>query len=359
MGRPTVLVPLFAALVAALPLAGLWAAGRPLSPYLSFPPLTRHVPHAPFSWGVFAAYAVFEAAVAFVLIAAARPVRRRSRPRRPAGRFPWWGWTGVAVTVLFWVLAWNRFPWFAPLQRHTFVPLWLGYILSVNALCRRRDGSCPMTERPRFFLALFPASAAFWWVFEYLNRFVQNWWYTEARYGPVAYTVLATLSFSTVLPAVLSTRRWILGAEGFRRRFHGLAPLAGPAPRRTGALLSAAAGAGLALVGCFPDLLFPLVWLAPLLLLTGLQLMAGRPHVFSEMAAGDWRPAASAALAALVCGFFWEMWNLHSMAKWFYSIPYVDRFPLFEMPLLGYMGYLPFGLECLAVSRLMAPEAEG
>jgi hypothetical protein len=23
----------------------------------------------------------------------------------------------------------------------------------------------------------------------------------------------------------------------------------------------------------------------------------------------------------------------------------VDRFPVFEMPLLGYAGYLPFGLE--------------
>jgi len=47
------------------------------------------------------------------------------------------------------------------------------------------------------------------------------------------------------------------------------------------------------------------------------------------------------------------MWNAHSLAKWEYSIPYVHRFLLFEMPALGYSGYLPFGLECAAVAKLL------
>jgi hypothetical protein len=52
-------------------------------------------------------------------------------------------------------------------------------------------------------------------------------------------------------------------------------------------------------------------------------------------------------MAALICGLFWEMWNYYSAAKWAYSIPFVDAFHLFEMPLLGYGGYIPFGLECV------------
>jgi hypothetical protein len=68
--------------------------------------------------------------------------------------------------------------------------------------------------------------------------------------------------------------------------------------------------------------------------------------------AGDWRPLWLAALAALVCGFFWEFWNWHSVARWEYHVPYVDRFHLFEMPLLGYAGYLPFGLQCVAAATL-------
>jgi hypothetical protein len=30
----------------------------------------------------------------------------------------------------------------------------------------------------------------------------------------------------------------------------------------------------------------------------------------------------------------------------------VDRFRIFEMPLLGYAGYLPFGIECAAIAAL-------
>ena len=58
-------------------------------------------------------------------------------------------------------------------------------------------------------------------------------------------------------------------------------------------------------------------------------------------------------LAALVCGGFWEMWNTYSLAKWVYAVPFVNRFHLFEMPVLGYGGYLPFGLECAAVVALL------
>jgi hypothetical protein len=40
-----------------------------------------------------------------------------------------------------------------------------------------------------------------------------------------------------------------------------------------------------------------------------------------------------------------------------YVIPYVDAFHLFEMPLLGYAGYLPFGLACAATGDLFLGEA--
>jgi hypothetical protein len=59
----------------------------------------------------------------------------------------------------------------------------------------------------------------------------------------------------------------------------------------------------------------------------------------------------TAMLSALVCGFFWEMWNYGSLVKWVYGIPFVDRFHLFEMPVLGYSGYLPFGLECVVIGE--------
>ena len=48
-------------------------------------------------------------------------------------------------------------------------------------------------------------------------------------------------------------------------------------------------------------------------------------------------------------GFFWEMWNFYSYPKWIYQIPFVDFLRVFEMPILGYGGYIPFALELFAM----------
>ncbi|MCZ0454684.1 hypothetical protein, partial [Escherichia coli] len=70
---------------------------------------------------------------------------------------------------------------------------------------------------------------------------------------------------------------------------------------------------------------------------------------------GDWRPVAALMLGALICGFFWEMWNIYSSPKWLYSTPGVEFLYVFEMPLLGYLGYLPFALELYALVHLLMP----
>ena len=88
-------------------------------------------------------------------------------------------------------------------------------------------------------------------------------------------------------------------------------------------------------------------------LITALQIIMVEESVLDGPVKGDWREIWQVALAGLVCGFFWEMWNFGSLAHWEYSVPYVQRFEIFHMPLLGYSGYLPFGLECLAVARLL------
>ena len=334
-----------------LPLIGVRFKGYPVARYLEFPPLTRYVEHAGFSWPAFVVLALLALALFAPMIrilARAWAARPRANPARP---FPAWGWLGAAFTAAAWVLAWNRFPWFAPFQRFTFTPLWLGYIVIVNALAFRRTGACMLTARPRFFLALFPVSALFWWYFEYLNRFVQNWYYAGVEaISPLQYFVEATLPFSTVLPAVLGTYEWLdstLGAPAAASR---------PAPGRpwVAFLLLAVAALGLAFLAVWPDILFPLLWVSPLLVLSALRMLAGRRFLEPGPDGSVARRAALLAASALVCGFFWEMWNFHSLARWIYAVPFVNRFHLFEMPLLGYAGYLPFGLECALIGDAVA-----
>ncbi len=372
---------LLAAALLGLPLLGARAAGRPASRYLEFPPRTVYVDPAPFSWPVFLGLA---AGIAAAVVPFARRVARgtevrdrgpEDEARRPADRprpgrllprspfaFPRWGWAGVVLGTAAWAAAWR--PGLLPetLRRHTFAPLWLGYIAVVNGLAFRRSGRCPLTERPRAYLALFPASAVFWWFFEYLNRFVQNWHYEGiGTMGAAEYALYATLPFATVLPAVAATAAWLGTYPRLSEGLGSFAPL--PALRRpAGCTMLAVAAFGLFGIGRWPGALFPVVWLAPLLLLAGADALAGRPHILSPAEGGDWRRIARWALAALVCGFFWEMWNAGSAARWVYAVPWVNRFRLFEMPLLGYAGYLPFGLACAAVADRVAggpPQSPG
>lgn len=355
MIRKVSVLVVFTILVTGLPLIGVYLSGHSALLFVSFPPLTKPTEHEPFSWPVFMVY--LGLAVGFLCVIWA--VARRTQPGCKSGslqvkrRLPWWGWIALALLIASWFLAWTRVPWFALFQRHTFILLWLVYIVVANALCFRQSGKCPMLETPVFFLLLFAVSAVFWWYFEYLNQFVQNWYYTGVDYGPIPYSIHATISFSTVLPAVYTTRVWLSNTKWLRQRFYGMPPL----PKSESIMFVWAilliTCAGLIGVSLWPDELFSMVWLAPLLILTSLQRIAGQTSIFSIMADGDWRPAVSAAMAALICGFFWEMWNYYSLAKWMYSVPYVHRFKLFEMPVLGYMGYLPFGLLCMAIAELL------
>jgi hypothetical protein len=269
--------------------------------------------------------------------------------------FPRWGWWGLFLCAAAWTLAWTRFSWFAIFQPHTFTPLWLGYIVTLNALTYRRLGRCPILDQPLRFLLLFPASSAFWWFFEYLNRYVQNWHYVGPELSDLEYFLYATLSFSTVLPAFASTREWLLSHPSIVQRFRGFAPIHVPWPRLVAALTLLMAGIGLFFLGIVPHHLLALLWISPLVILVSFQALLGEDHLFKALPQGNWAIILSSALASLMCGFFWEMWNYWSLAKWIYRIPFVYRFQIFEMPLLGYAGYLPFGVECAVIVSLLLP----
>ncbi|MFA5042467.1 MAG: hypothetical protein WC381_01245 [Kiritimatiellia bacterium] len=365
-------IPIFAALalLASLPLLGILAGDLPLARYLEFPPRTHYIEHHGFAWPVFIGMTV-------ILLAAITPfvIRILFPQRAPASespaieplmtphraslptdqrRFPAWGWIGIIFGAIAWILAWTRFNWFAALQPFTFSPLWFAYIVTVNALTWRRTGQCMLTHRPRYFLLLFPVSALFWWFFEYLNRFVQNWYYVGiGALSPLGYFIYATLPFATVLPAVMGTCDLL---AAYPRLYTGLTRFRPPAnihSRFVAVVVLALSALGLAGIGLWPDCLFPLLWLAPLGILASMQTLTGGVTLFADLVRGDWRRVVLMAFAALICGFFWEMWNYYSIAKWIYAVPFVNRFHIFEMPALGYAGYLPFGLECALIADLV------
>jgi hypothetical protein len=283
-------------------------------------------------------------------------------------RIPWYGWAGAALNIAAWIASWARIGvWdgvtingqtylaaHIHLWGYTFFPLWLGFILVLDSLNVARTGSSPLTRNWRGFVLLFLLSIPFWWLFEVLNLPVQNWVYlfdhpidTNTLNGWLEYHIYSSICFSTVLPAVLEIAGILASFAALRPR---LAP-SDPGPRvqvRTAIILMLVGVVGFILPTLSPYYAFGLLWLGVAFLLDPINNLARTKSALGHLRAGDWRFFVLMPLSALCCGFFWEMWNSLALPKWIYTIPLVESWHiphLFEMPLIGYSGYLPFGVE--------------
>jgi hypothetical protein len=257
---------------------------------------------------------------------------------------PWYGWLGFALALGGWFLNWTlpglRTQW-------AFFPMWLGYCLAMDGIVRWRTGTSLMTRSWRGFLGLFAASAPVWWLFEGFNLRTHNWIYLGAgQFAPLAYAFWTTLSFTTVLPAVFGTAE-LAASFGFLRRL-GRGPRIGTA-RRTTALFFSAGCLMLALTLLWPAIFFPFAWICLYFILEPLNIWLRNRSLAERTQEGDWRPVLALWLGVLITAFFWEMWNFRSYPKWTYQVPWGNWLHVFEMPLLGYGGYLPFSLELFAL----------
>jgi hypothetical protein len=259
------------------------------------------------------------------------------------------GWIGASLILVFWLVNWNM----EGLRTHWgFFPMWLGYCLLIDALVFYRTGTSLVTRSLTRYLGLFVVSAPSWWLFEVINVRTQNWLYLGAEYfTPWAYAFWATLNFSTVIPAVFGTAELVRSFSFIKGIKRG--PVIKPDPLTTVLFFTS----GLVLFGLmmvWPVYFFPFVWLSVYFILEPLNIWLRNRSLARYTRIGDWRPIIALWIGALICGFFWEMWNVFSFPKWIYQVPGVGVLHIFEMPLLGYGGYMPFALELYALYHLIA-----
>ena len=262
------------------------------------------------------------------------------------------GWVGLVLIATMWPLNWGV--GIDGLRTHIlFFPLWLGYALVVDALVLRLRDTSLITRSARGFALLYLVSMPGWWLFEVINWRTQNWSYSARdQFGGIEYFLFATLSFSTVMAAVFVSAELVRSARWIERLRSG--PSIG-SQRAWARAMPVVGLVALALVMIWPDRFYPLVWGIAFFLIEPLNHRLGKPTLLAPLSRGDWRPFVALALGALLCGFFWEMWNFYSAPKWFYSTPGAEFLHVFEMPLPGYLGYLPFALELYALANLILP----
>jgi hypothetical protein len=263
------------------------------------------------------------------------------------------GWLGLAIVVA------AEAALFAgqPLVAHWFTPIvWTGYVLFVDALAARLTGRSYLTTDRVEGVLVALTSIACWWLFELYNspRFwrggAQNtglWWhYHGLEPNPFLRRVGYDWAFATIFPALFLTAT-VLRTTVFRRMF--VRPWHRPAREVHHLLVAAgvlAAALPLVLVSAW---LVPLVWVAFALLLEPLNSRAGRASWLADLRGGNASRLFGLLGAGLVCGVLWEFWNYWAATKWTYTVPYVGGVKIFEMPVLGYLGFPAFALECFAL----------
>ena len=254
---------------------------------------------------------------------------------------------GLAVWGLWHDVEWLAQPFYAY--------AWWSYILFLDGFCVLRRGHSLITRRPRLVLLLCLWSTTFWFFFEFLNLRFQNWYYVEvfrvtSYVGLFGCGLFAIICFSTIFVGLFEMCE-ALAAMGLWRNWRGrpgkLAPWVSHAVGGLGALMAL-----LAIV--FPVYLAPLIWGSLTFLVDPWNYRRGARSILRDLEARDWGLVARVFLAGLICGLIWESCNFFAPQKWIYTVRGLEDLKLFEMPLLGFLGFPGLAYDCMAAFSLLS-----
>ncbi len=266
-----------------------------------------------------------------------------SEGQDPCPSYKVYGIIGIIIMLVAQTLAMHQVPaitvFLTPIA-------WTGYILCVDAAVFKRRGDSFIHTRRTQFLAMLPISIACWMIFELYNLHLQNWRYFTAE-TPMTQAVIACWAFATIFPGILETSELIdtllngnkatprHGKKVGRRKLYsyvvvGVILLATPLLVPTGVA----------------QYLFGLVWVGFVFLLDPLNHVLGMRSLFNEREQGRIDKVVSLFVSGTICGFLWEFWNYWATTRWVYTLPFPSMPRIFEMPLIGFVGFLPFAVEC-------------
>ncbi|HEX4629190.1 MAG TPA: hypothetical protein VH137_10410, partial [Gemmatimonadales bacterium] len=185
-------------------------------------------------------------------------------------------------------------------------------------------------------------SAVIWFLFEAINFRLQNWYYVFLPATRLERWIGITVALATVVPAVLLPER-LLERLGMGRDLRSR-----PYPLRLHHLRIAQwTGWGLLVaVLAFPRYLYALTWGAVWLIVEP-ALYARDPErsLFADVARGSWGRIARLMAGGLFAGGLWETFNSVARGRWIYTVPFLEGLKIFEMPLVGFLGFPFFALE--------------
>jgi hypothetical protein len=262
-----------------------------------------------------------------------------------------YGWLGLLLLVVSEYCLLHKIE---PFATWFYCFAWWSYILLADSVLLKIRGRSLLYSRRREFWTMLPISIFVWLIFEAFNFRIQNWSYSvvamEAWQRWIGYLV----SYATVLPGIFITADLVellwKPSSGPAASEHAF--LYSPETPRHSPLWIAFGLCMTVAPLVWPRYFFPAVWVGPIFLLNPLLGHLGIRALSFDLRSGDRRRIWCLMLAGLICGVLWEFWNYWAGSKWIYSVPFFGEWKVFEMPALGFLGFLPFALECWIIYHL-------
>ncbi len=249
-------------------------------------------------------------------------------------------YSGLTIFALTWLLLFLGVPF---VKTWFFCLAWWSFILVLDSLNFRLRGSSPLSRSPALFFSKALFSVFVWNAFELFNLRLQNWSYHHLPAARPERWLGYFIAFASVIPALEELA--ILVGPIFVNRLRLFRVRMSPLLVRTGPLFGLLS---LLLGLLWPRIFFPLVWLGFIFLLEPLNYRLRNGSLIGDWERNDWQAFWSWVVSGLAAGFFWEFFNFWAGSRWEYHLPYLNFGRVFEMPVLGYTGFLPFALEIFA-----------
>src|SRR3989344_8619799 len=237
-------------------------------------------------------------------------------------------------------------PWIG----YDFLLTWFGLLLISDSIAYSLTKKTIFSNWRNFVMLAF-ASSFFWWFYEWANIALKNWAYpAKPLYDSVEWGIFATAAFVTVIPHLIISTNIV----SFFTKNKPVNFLESKLSKATAYFFIFLGLISLFLSIFIPVYFFPLIWIVVFFVLDPLNALAGRRSLIVQLLKKNYFPLLLLTAASLYAGFWWETINylipkwIYPIVPWFWTLPPPITTKYFEMPLAGFLGYIPFIFSAFA-----------
>jgi len=267
-------------------------------------------------------------------------------------KFPWWWIPGIVLLGTGFVFISQDVP---AVNVFWYVFAWYGYLLIIDAIIYYNQGHSFLSHRKIELGEMLLWSVPFWFLFEAYNFVLKNWYYVFALHSDWQQGIFAWVSFATVLPACFFHAELL--------KSFGLFTKMKTTPVRVSKGLSQFflyfGALCIILPVIWPGATFWMVWGSILGIPDYINYRNGAPSFLGDLEQGEPGRLYRLLGGGMIAGLVWEGFNYWARCKWIYTVPGLEEWKIFEMPVMGFLGFPVLAVGAFATYTLLSRYLRG